>query len=100
GGLVYAALRLRPLAGLGIVSYSVYLLHQPLMMMAVQASRPHVPGSGPLFALCLGVFTPVVIGLSFRFYRLFERPFLNTPVKYRSGLRLPPPAQAVVTERG
>jgi peptidoglycan/LPS O-acetylase OafA/YrhL len=100
GGAVCAALRLRPLVGLGMISYSVYLLHQPLLLMAVQASRPYVPGSGPLFALCLGVFTPVVIGLSCGFYRLFERPFLNTPVRYRSGLRLPSPAQAVVTGRG
>src|SRR5262249_3115203 len=61
GGWTGAALRLRPLAGLGFISYSVYLLHQPLMLMAVQAICPSITNAGLRFAICLCVFVPVVV---------------------------------------
>lgn len=67
------------LAFIGTFSYSIYLIHAPLLQMLVQyplhalSERPMI-----LFWVLALVGTPIIIAISYVFHRLFERPFMNT----------------------
>ncbi len=63
------ALSLRPLTWVGIASYSIYLVHDPLM----QYVQRH--GVSPLLSACLGI----VVG--FVFWAACERPFVSTRLR-------------------
>jgi len=65
---------LQPLAWLGTISYSFYLLHLPIGQRMIGHLRKHLPANttGDLMTLAL-IFT-AVIGASYIFYRLIERP--------------------------
>lgn len=65
-----AALSLRPLARLGAVSYSVYLVHQPVMMMVETLSPAWVRAS----ALQAPLGIAAGLGAGFLFYHLVEGP--------------------------
>ena len=98
-GLIYAVLLLaasRPrgpvnralshpaLVSLGIFSYSVYLIHQPLVIALGHFATRHFSNAGVIgFELCL--VAPLMLGLGYLFHLLFERPFMNAP---RDGGRL------------
>lgn len=64
----------RALTGLGVVSYSVYLLHQPLLQIA--ADKLTQLGLPPLalFALAVGLVLPFLVSAGRVFYRLVEAP--------------------------
>lgn len=68
-GRLLRLLDFRPLAALGVMSYSLYLIHFPLMLRIVD----DVDGSLQLFALGAAISVPLA-ALS---YRLVERPFLS-----------------------
>jgi len=70
------ALRVRPLVWLGTISYSVYLVHYPVLKLLV-ALGPHLTRDRDVIALCLFVFLPVILGVSYGFFLLVERRFLN-----------------------
>lgn len=90
-GLVFAALLLaasrqhtlmhrllsgRALVALGIFSYSVYLIHLPLVMLFGQYAYDHFSNTEMvLFQLLLVV--PLMLGLGYVFHLLFERPFMT-----------------------
>jgi peptidoglycan/LPS O-acetylase OafA/YrhL len=93
-GLLYAALLLaasRPgpwahrllsarwLVACGIFSYSVYLIHEPLMiaLRRYAVARP-LPNAADA-ALELGVVVPLMLALGYGFHLLFERPFMAPP---------------------
>lgn len=77
-----APLRLKPLvcnpvfARLGLWSYSIYLLHVPILRAAIDAFRQPMEQSG-LHALAgLVLLTVLVVGVSALSYRFIEQPFL------------------------
>jgi peptidoglycan/LPS O-acetylase OafA/YrhL len=68
----------RPALWLGLFSYSVYLVHAPIVGVLDQ----HLVGPlewSPLaaFGLILAIGVPVVVGLAYGFHQLFEAPFLR-----------------------
>ena len=92
-GLLYAALLLmasrprspanwvlsRPaLVSLGIFSYSVYLIHHPLVM-PLSRFIAHRFSNAQVIGIELGVVAPLMLGLGYLFHLLFERPFMNAP---------------------
>jgi peptidoglycan/LPS O-acetylase OafA/YrhL len=66
---------LRGLTWLGGISYSVYLIHHPLIWM-ISVHRMHLPGT-PLGYYAAGLLRlPLLILLGSLFHRAFERPFM------------------------
>jgi peptidoglycan/LPS O-acetylase OafA/YrhL len=81
----------RPIRGLGLCSYSVYLLHEPIVVVfysRIVAPRYHHGTTA--FLVMVALVVPATIALAWIFASVFERPFLHP----RSGappneLRLP-----------
>ena len=66
----------RPIVTLGTFSYSLYLIHGPLVLLAAAALAR--AGAGPaLGAIVWAALVPVVILAAYAFYRIAERPFLS-----------------------
>ncbi|WP_416985062.1 acyltransferase family protein [Streptomyces sp. T028] len=66
----------RPLQGLGGFSYSLYLIHLPLVMAVIRRVAPHFVSSGlPTFWFTLIVALPVSLLGAWLFAQLFEMPF-------------------------
>jgi peptidoglycan/LPS O-acetylase OafA/YrhL len=83
--LLLAPLRLKALfsnpvlAWLGVLSYSIYILHQPLLLYGVRLGRHPFPGMTGWSASALlwfAVMTVVCVGVASLTYRWIERPFL------------------------
>lgn len=72
-----SALGSRPLSGIGAYSYSIYLIHAPLLWLVWHflVARLSLAPTVRLGVL-LAIVTPVVLVASWAFYRVFERPFL------------------------
>lgn len=65
------------LAGIGAFSYSIYLVHYPLLAL-VTARHLHIAILSETAVLCFGLFrVGAVLGLSALFYCLFERPWVR-----------------------
>ncbi len=81
--LVTRILGSRLLAGLGAFSYSLYLIHHPLLQV-LYVNRP-AWASTPVrqWAYLLAIGIPVILFLSWIFYRVFERPFMSKPAARR-----------------
>ncbi len=78
GGLLRSALSWKPLVGMGLFSYSFYLIHGPLVDLAGRIVQPYIssPSRDALFGallLCL----PLIVGLAYLFHRQFELPFMR-----------------------
>jgi peptidoglycan/LPS O-acetylase OafA/YrhL len=69
GTLVQKALGLKPLVFVGLLSYSAYLWHQPLLAFAKHAGL-YTPTLPTIFALLV-----LVIGFSYLSWRFVEKPF-------------------------
>lgn len=65
---------LQPLAWLGTISYSFYLLHLPIGQRIVSHLRRQVPDNALGECITLGIVFLAVVGASYVFYRLIERP--------------------------
>ncbi|MER5789821.1 acyltransferase [Streptomyces sp. NPDC001980] len=66
----------RPVHGLGSFSYSLYLIHLPIVMAVMRRIAPHFVSPGlPTFWFTLAVGLPVSICAAWLFSRLFEIPF-------------------------
>jgi len=72
-GLRLAVLESRPLVWLGDRSYALYLIHLPLLQLAVKLWGP-VPGTGMGLALGLGLFVGATLLLSDLALRFVEYP--------------------------
>lgn len=72
-------LRWRPLVFVGSFSYSLYLVHTPLLH-GFWLLWSHVTHQGPvgLFALLL-LSCPAIVGIAWCFFVAFERPFMRSP---------------------
>jgi peptidoglycan/LPS O-acetylase OafA/YrhL len=71
-------LQLRPLAVLGAISYSLYLVHRPLLQVEWQyAVDPF--GFGDVTAFLLATFgTAAIVLLTYPFHLAFEKPFMSS----------------------
>ena len=76
-----AFLSWRPLVFVGSFSYSIYLLHAPIMLLFLFAVKHfniarHTQISTPILLYLVGV--PIILGICYVFYLICERPFLNS----------------------
>ncbi len=71
----------RPLVGLGLISYGVYLWHWPVVVILDSARTGLAPGSVGLFALQLAV----TLGVAMSSYFLLERPIRSGALQRRLG---------------
>jgi peptidoglycan/LPS O-acetylase OafA/YrhL len=70
-------LSLKPLVFIGTFSYSVYLLHAPLLQLLWQyVFHPAGLGASAMFAALMGPGALMVLGTSYGFFYCFERPFV------------------------
>ena len=77
-GALHRVLSHRALVTLGVFSYSVYLIHQPLVIQMTRFAARHFTGvEQVLFAF--GLVVPVMLTLGYGFHLVFERPFMNGP---------------------
>jgi peptidoglycan/LPS O-acetylase OafA/YrhL len=79
----------RWLTGLGTISFSLYVLHPVLLMLADQFGV--VPDGDDVIALV--VFVAVLIGVSTLTYRYVERPFQRLGRRLGQGRPTPPPVR-------
>jgi peptidoglycan/LPS O-acetylase OafA/YrhL len=80
GGAAWARRLLASRVGLrvGLFSYSIYLIHGPILaMLATWVIRPSGLTGVPEFALFLAIGLPLVLAVSYGFHLLFEAPFLR-----------------------
>lgn len=86
----------KPLAIIGTFSYSLYLIHAPLLQVVWQyiAHPLRFLGFGDAgeLLITLGVGIPMILGISYLFFRLCEQPFM-------SGANLKPTALIVSIAR-
>lgn len=75
GGL----LRGRAICWLGRISYSVYLIHLPLLKLMLGVSGMALRHDRAILLVSFGVFLPLIVLLSFAFHCACERPFMNGP---------------------
>ena len=75
----------RPVVGLGLFSYSIYLIHHPLLLTMERTFHTHTHFKAlaeySLLAVC-GI--PVILICAYAFHRVFERPFMNLPAEASS----------------
>ncbi len=67
----------RAAVGLGAFSYSLYLVHAPILAVCLSALRPLHLSSTTTLALMLGIAVPLAVVGSYVFHLAFERPFLT-----------------------
>jgi len=86
-------LALRPVVLLGTFSYSLYLIHAPLVDVTGAAlTRLHAGVAAS--ALAYGILVPLVLALAYAFYRGFERPFMSK--EFRRAIELQAESRAAV----
>lgn len=66
---------LRLLVVPGLVSYSLYLIHQPILLLLAVPISERWPDLTTRFAVCLFGLVPLLIGAAWIVYRLVEVPF-------------------------
>lgn len=68
---------IKPIAALGAISYSLYLVHHPIMQV-VYANRPAwAQGETGIFEYLVLIGLPIILGSVTVFWFLFERPFVR-----------------------
>jgi peptidoglycan/LPS O-acetylase OafA/YrhL len=71
------------LVGLGTFSYSLYLIHMPILAWVDLTLRPLIPSPDARFAVLFGVGVPLCVALSYLFYIVVERRFTRSIKKER-----------------
>jgi len=72
------ALEHKPLLSVGRFSYSLYLIHAPVLLVAwVFVVQPLDVSSGAKLAVMMGVVVPLIIAASYGFHVAVERPFIE-----------------------
>ena len=67
------------LVTMGVFSYSLYLLHAPLLHVFLTFLAPAPLSPFWRYGIVCFVLTPVIVGLSYLFFLVFERPFIGAP---------------------
>jgi len=81
-GLVRSFFSWKPLALIGTFSYSLYLIHAPLLQLFWQyLLQPSGLGDNSRFAVLLLAGGPLIVGVSYLFFRCFEQPFMQSPAR-------------------
>jgi peptidoglycan/LPS O-acetylase OafA/YrhL len=65
------------LVRIGFFSYSIYLVHAPLLHLSWLALRPLQLTPGVFFGVLTLVCLPLIVGVAYGFHCLFERPFIR-----------------------
>jgi peptidoglycan/LPS O-acetylase OafA/YrhL len=85
-GRLRRALALRPLVFVGTFSYSLYLIHAPLLQAEWQyALRPLDLGAPFTLALLGLVGLPLTVGAAYAFFLVCERPFMSARQRRAAG---------------
>ncbi|MBS1716565.1 MAG: acyltransferase [Armatimonadetes bacterium] len=71
----------KPVALLGTISYSLYLMHHPVQQLLYAFRPAQVVSEEDLLRYFLTVGTPVILVACALFWYVFERPFLNSLAK-------------------
>ena len=90
GGLPIRLLGARPLAALGSFSYSLYLMHHPVLQAVYALRPPALDGQGPTLAWLVLLGLPAIAVVAWLFSRVFERPFLRRPARLPRNRRTVP----------
>ncbi len=90
-GLAQRIFTFRPLAAVGLISYSIYLVHEPLVK-ELYSWLPDLQGWAAFAVYSLG-FSLLMVGAGYVFYLLVERPALRWGK--RLARRQPPPAPII-----
>lgn len=98
-----APFRARPMMFLGLISYSVYLFHSPLLGLFNLLTLPLGLETVPQYLLMTVVGVPVAVTIAYGMFWLVERHFLNTRQRHaKQELETPDtpiaPAQAMTEE--
>ena len=67
----------KPLVEIGVFSYSLYLIHAPLLHLGNLLFTRFLHPSEAMMLVLLLLFLPVIIGLAKLFHRAFELPFMR-----------------------
>ena len=74
-----SVLGLRPLAILGTFSFSIYLVHLPLLQVERQYGVNRLDLSKPMTFFVMVTFgAAAIVGFAYLFHRAFERPFMSS----------------------
>ena len=73
---IVQGLESRPLMTLGAFSYSLYLVHFPVLIKMQDILHKHGASHLAQFAVLLCVGAPLCLGLAYLFHLAFERPFM------------------------
>ncbi len=92
---VIRALSVKPLSMIGGMSYSIYLLHFPILEVT---NAWLVPAFSPLkvMAIQTGLVLPIILGLSWLMYKFIELPCIKLG-KMQQSTKSPQPSSNVVT---
>lgn len=71
----------RPLVAVGLFSYSLYLVHAPLLHAAYLVYKPLFHPRPEIMFVLLLLTVPLIVGIAYLFHLAFEKPFLNAPKK-------------------
>lgn len=80
----WPGLRVRGFGWLGMISYSLYLIHLPLAKILIPVAAQHIDGDGPRLVF-LGLLFCFTVSLAYGFYRLIEQPALRWSRQVRMG---------------
>jgi peptidoglycan/LPS O-acetylase OafA/YrhL len=95
-GVAKRILSLKPLTFIGTFSYSVYLIHAPLLQVVWQYVLAPSGLSRPLvFAGLMGPGALAILAVSYAFFRVFEEPFMRqSPARVGFAFASPPAASS------
>jgi peptidoglycan/LPS O-acetylase OafA/YrhL len=81
---VERALSHRALVSIGAFSYSLYLVHLPILALLALLARTMAIPTTAAYLLVFAAGLPLSLVVSYAFHLAFERPFLNTPSSDRA----------------
>lgn len=79
----WPGLRVRGFRWLGMISYSLYLIHLPLAKLLIPWAAQHIDGDGPRLVF-VGFLFCLTASLAYGFYRLIEQPAARWSRKFRT----------------